>query len=71
MIGSAVMNNVRQIHRYQVDQKRLNQKEKSVQKDTKRIHQQTIISFFVSLWIRSRCHLRSLIPFQPVLGYGF
>jgi hypothetical protein len=71
MIGSAVMNNVRQIHRYQVDQKRLNQKEKSVQKEAKLVHQQPLVSFFVSLWIRSRCHLRSLIPFQPALGYGF
>lgn len=71
MIGSAVMNNVRQIHRYQVDQKRLNQKEKSVQKEANSAHQQPLVSFFVSLWIRSRRHLRSLIPFQPALGYGF
>jgi hypothetical protein len=48
MIGSAAMNNVRQIHRYLVDQKRPSKEEKLVQKRVNSAHQQPIVSFFVS-----------------------
>jgi hypothetical protein len=71
MIGSAAMNNVRQIHRYLVDQKRPSKEEKLVQKRVNSAHLQPIVSFFVSLWTQSRDRLRSLNLFQLALGFGF
>ena len=69
--GSAAMNNVRQIHRCQMDQKRASKEEKAAQKGTGSAQQQPIASLFASLWARLRDCLRSVSLFQPVLAPQF
>lgn len=71
MIASAAMNNVRQIHRFQVDQERPSKAEKVAQKGTVRAQQQLIASVFVSFCAQLSDRLRSLNLFQTAWVHRF
>jgi hypothetical protein len=60
MIGSAAMNNVRQILRYQRSQKA-----------TESVQGQPVLSFFASLWTQLRACLRLVRPLQPTWACSF
>ena len=57
MIGSALMSNLRRIHRYLVDQNRPSKAEKAVGKRVERTHQQSAFSFWSSFHV--------ILRFQP------
>jgi len=70
MIASAAMNNVRQIHRYQMDQERPSKAEKVAQKGTVCAQQQLIASVFVSFCAQLSDRLRSLNLIQTAWVHG-
>jgi hypothetical protein len=67
MIGAAVMNNVRQIHRYLTDQSRSNQTEKTALNSADTLRP-PLSSFFVRLWGQVRARLRPLGCLRPALA---
>jgi len=71
MTESAAMNNVRQIHRYQISQKEAGRAEKGNQKAAKRVRQQSVSSFFAFVWIQLRACLRLLHPLRPAWACSF
>jgi hypothetical protein len=71
VIGSAVMNNVRQIHRYLMSQSRADRVESAAQKGTRSAQEQPAVSLFAFLWTRFQARLRSVSLFQPALAYQF
>jgi hypothetical protein len=60
MIGSAAMNNVRQIFRYQRSRKA-----------TQSVQRQSVLSFFASLWTQLRACLRLVHPLRPAWACSF
>jgi hypothetical protein len=71
MTESAAMNNVRQIHRYQVSQKETGGAEKGNQKAAKSTRQHSASSFFAFLWVQLRAWLRLLHPLRPAWACSF
>ena len=71
VIGSAAMNNVRQIHRYLMDQSRTDRVEKVAQKGARSAQEHPAVSLFAFIWTRLRACLRSVSLFQPALAYQF
>jgi len=71
VIGSAVMNNVRQIHRYLMSQSGADRVESAAQKGTRSAQEQPAVSLFAFLWTRFQARLRSVSLFQPTLAYQF
>jgi hypothetical protein len=71
VIGSAAMNNVRQIRRYLMGQSRTDRVEKVTQKGTRSAQEQPTVSLFAFLWTRLRACLPSASLFQPPLAYQF
>jgi len=61
MIGSALMSNLRRIHRYLVDQNRPSKAEKVAKTQAERIHQQSAFSFLSPFQVT----LRSIFCFRP------
>jgi hypothetical protein len=68
MIGAAVMNNVRQIHRYLTDQSRSNQTEKIALNSADALRP-SLSSFFARLWSQVRARLCSLDRHRPTLAF--
>lgn len=66
MIGSAAMNNVRQILRYQ-----RSQREVPAGKATESVQRQPVLSFFASLWTQLRACLRLVRPLRPAWACSF
>jgi hypothetical protein len=71
MIGSAAMNNVRQIHRYQRCQKEAGGAEKGSRKATESVQGQPVLSFFASLWTQLQACLRLVRPLRPAWACSF
>jgi hypothetical protein len=61
MLGSALMSNLRRIHRYLVDQNRPSKAEKAAEKHIERIHRQSAFSFLSPF----QAILRSVFCFRP------
>jgi len=71
MIGSAAMNNVRQIYRYQISQEETDRAEKGSQKAAESPRRQPVSSFFASFWAQLRVCLRLVHPLRPAWAYSF
>jgi len=71
MTESAAMNNVRQIHRYQISQKEAGRAEKRNQEAAKSVRQQSASSFFAFVWAQLRACLRLLHPLRPAWACSF
>jgi hypothetical protein len=71
VIGSAAMNNVRQINRYLTSQSEAGGGEKGARKETRKAQEQPAVSLFVFLWTRLQVCLRSVNLFQPGWAYQF
>jgi len=71
MIGSAAMNNVRQIHRYQRSQKETGGAEKGSRKATESAQGQPVLSLFASLWTQLQACLRLVRPLRPAWACSF
>jgi hypothetical protein len=67
VIGAAAMNNVRQIHRYLMEQVRVNREKKAAPKGSESAQLQPV----ASLWTRLRACLCSMEPFKPAWAYQF
>jgi len=71
MIGSAAMNNVRQIYRYQRSQNEANRVRKGGQKAAKSAREQSVLSFCASLWAQLRAVLYPTYLLQPTWACSF
>ena len=71
MIGSAAMNNVRQIHRYQRSQEETSRTETGSRKAAENAQRQPVSSFFASLWAQLRACLRLVHPLRPAWALSF
>ena len=71
MTESAAMNNVRQIHRYQISQKEAGRAEKGNQKATESARQQSASSFFAFVWSQLRACLHLAHPLRPAWACSF
>ncbi len=71
MIGSAAMNNVRQIYRYQRSQDETGRPRKGSQKAEGSPQGQPVLSFCASLWPRLRAILRSVHLLWPAWACSF
>jgi len=71
VIGSAVMNNVRQIHRHQRSQDEAGRTRKGKQKATESAQKQPVLSFVASLWAQLRACLRFVHPLRPTWACSF
>jgi hypothetical protein len=64
MVGSALMSNLRRIHRHLVNQNRPSKTEKAAEERVESIHQQPAFSF----WSQLQVILRSIFRFRPALA---
>lgn len=71
MIGSAAMNNVRQIHRYQRSQDEAKRAEKGSQKATESAHEQPVLSFCASIWAQLSAYVCLIQPPRPARACSF
>ena len=71
MVGSAAMNNVRQIHRYQKSQKEAGRAEKENQRAVECTRKQSGLSFLASLWTRLRACLCPVHLLRPAWACSF
>ncbi|HDQ73169.1 MAG TPA: hypothetical protein ENN19_13915 [Chloroflexi bacterium] len=71
MTESAAMNNVRQIHRYQISQKEAGRTEKGKQKAATGARQQSASSFFAFVCGQLRACLRLVHPLRPAWACSF
>jgi hypothetical protein len=71
MIGSAAMNNVRQIYRYQRSQDEPGRAGKRSQETAESAREQIVFSFCASLWARLRAVLCLIPPLRPVWACSF
>jgi hypothetical protein len=71
VIGSAAMNNVRQINRYLMSQSEAGGEEKAARKETRKAQEQPVVSLFAFLWTWVQACLRSVNPFPPSWAYQF
>ena len=67
MLGSALMSNLRRIHRHLVNQNRPSKTEKAAEERVESIHQQPAFSF----WSQLQVILRSIFRFRPALAGSF
>ena len=70
-IESAAMNNVRQIHRYQISQNETGKAEKGNQKTAESAREQSVLSFCASLWAQLRAALCPTYLLQPAWACSF
>ena len=71
MIGSAAMNNVRQINRYLAAQSKAERTKKMTQEGARNPQRRSSVSFFAFLWTQLHAWLRSTTSLQPALAYQF
>jgi len=71
MLGSAAMNNVRQIHRYQISQKEAGAAEQRSRKAAESTQRQPALSLFASVWTQLQACLRLARPLGPAWACSF